>query len=81
MLSLVLIELQSPDQWDNGASMALMLVFVGLLLAEQSWRALAADLGHIKTQPFGYSLPLGLLFAGIGIMVAAGWCFLQWAAH
>ncbi len=80
MLALAWIELQPPDQWDAGASLMLMLVFVGLFVADHSFRALSADLGFIKAQPFGYSLPLALLLGGIGLMIAAGYLFLKWAS-
>jgi hypothetical protein len=79
-LALLWIDLLPPSEWDSAASLAFALIWVGFLMAEQSWRAVASDLGHIKTQAFGYSLPLGILLAGIGIMVAAGYCFLRWAA-
>lgn len=80
MLSVVWIELQPPAQWDAAASMMLMLVFVGFFIADHAFRALSADLGYIKAQPLGYSLPLALLFGGIGLMIAAGYLFVKWAS-
>lgn len=80
MLVLLLFQLQPPDQWDSAAIMALMLVFVGLFICQHAWNALAADLGHFKTIPFGYSMPVGWLVLGLGICIAAGYCFMRWAA-